>query len=205
MLESIPVFLAASVLLTITPGVDTALVVRTAIAGGRRAALTAGAGICTGLFVWGSATALGLSALLAASRAAYDVLRLVGAVYLVVLGIRTLLASRTERHDVDERPRPAGRRTFLTGLLTNILNPKVGVFYVAFLPQFVRDGASVLPATLVLVAVHAVEGLLWFALVATVATRMTAAVDRPAVRRRLEQLTGVVFVGFGLRLALDRR
>ena len=199
MLSAALAFAAVAALLTVTPGADTALVLRAAVGGGPRAAMVAGAGVCLGVLVWGAATAVGLAALVAASPTAYDALRLAGAAYLLWLGIRTWRTAG-EPHDA-----PRSNRWFRTGLLTNLLNPKVAVFYVSFLPQFVPDGVPVLPASLLLACGHAVEGLLWFGLLATATDRLRHVLARETVRRVVERVTATVLVGFGVRLALESR
>lgn len=207
MLRSLWAFSAVAALLTVTPGLDTVLVLRSSIAGGRRAGAASALGVCCGLLVWGLATALGVAALLAASVVAYDAIRIAGAVYLVVLGVRTLLALRRD----GEPPEvvACGQRTpgtaFRQGLTTNLLNPKVGVFYVTLLPQFVPEGAPVLATTLLLAGVHALQGVLWLGGIAWAAGRARALLSRAEIRRRLEAVTGLVFIGFGVRLALSRR
>jgi threonine/homoserine/homoserine lactone efflux protein len=192
-------FAAVAALLTVTPGADTALVLRAAVGGGPRAAMVAGAGVCLGVLVWGAATAVGLAALVAASPTTYDVLRLAGAAYLLWLGVRTW----REAGEVPEA-RSDGP-WFRTGLLTNLLNPKVAVFYVSFLPQFVPEGTPVLPASLLLAAIHATEGLLWFALLATATARLRRLLSRAPVRRAVQRVTATVLVGFGVRLAVEAR
>jgi threonine/homoserine/homoserine lactone efflux protein len=193
---------------TITPGLDTMLVVRTAAASGRRAAFAAAAGIGLGCLCWALASALGITALLTASRLAYDILRWVGAAYLCLLGVRTLWRSRRPS-TVDMEAPPVARsgagRAFRTGLATNLLNPKVGVFYLSVLPQFLPRGVSPLLASTAMGVLHDVEGMLWFAGVVFLVGRAGRLLARPAFRRRLDQLTGLVFIGFGIRLAVERR
>jgi threonine/homoserine/homoserine lactone efflux protein len=201
---SLVAFLAAATLLTIAPGLDTALVLRTAaIAGPRRAAL-AGLGVAVGCFGWAILVALGLGALLAASQIAYTTLRWIGAAYLVWVGYKMLRHPR--RSFVPEAGGNEGQRVaFTTGLLTNLLNPKVGVFYVSFLPQFVPPGVSVAPYILLLGAIHAVLGLIWFSCL-IIATRPLARVlGRPSVVQTCDRLTGGMFVAFGVGLALQSR
>jgi threonine/homoserine/homoserine lactone efflux protein len=191
-------FAAVAALLTVTPGADTALVLRAAVTGGRRQAMLAGSGVCLGVVLWGAATAVGLSALITGAPRVYDALRVVGAAYLVWLGIRTW------RH-AGRADATADDRWFRTGLLTNLLNPKVGAFYLTVLPPFIPDGTPVLPASLLLAGVHALEGLLWFALLATATERLRHLLSRERVRRAVSRVTATVLVGFGLRLALDSR
>jgi threonine/homoserine/homoserine lactone efflux protein len=196
-------FTAAAGLLTITPGLDTALVLRTAAVEGGRRALLAGLGICLGCLVWGLAVAVGLGGLLAVSRFAYDTLRIAGALYLIYLGVR-LLTRPAPSLELDATT-TASDNWFARGLLTNLLNPKVGVFYVTFLPQFVPTGASVTGFSMILAGIHAVEGLLWFALLVLATRPLTRWLKRPRVAKGLDRATGVVFVGFGVGLLLDRR
>jgi threonine/homoserine/homoserine lactone efflux protein len=203
--QSLIAFTLAAALLTVTPGLDTALVLRTAAAEGSRRALAAGLGICLGCLAWGIIVALGLGILLEASELAYTILRWIGALYLLYLGAQLIASKRTDF------PAGAGAAAsastmvwFRRGLLTNLLNPKVGAFYISFLPQFVPAGADVPLTTMLLAAVHAALGLIWF-LVLIGATRPIAAVlRRPPVIRTLDRLTGGVFLLFGAKLALSR-
>lgn len=191
-------FAGFAALLTMVPGPDSLLVLRTAVADGRRAALLAALGVQAGCLWWGTAAGLGLTALLAASRNLYTALRWAGAAYLLYLGVRLL----AERAHGDGDAGPPGRSRFARGLLTNALNPKVGVFYLSLLPQFVPAGAPVLPWSLLLTGVHVAEGTLWCALLAVLADRIGHRLRRPGVRRLLDRVAGTAFVGFALRLAL---
>jgi len=197
-------FTAAAGLLTITPGLDTALVLRTAAVDGGRRALLAGLGVCLGCLVWGLAVAVGLGGLLAVSRLAYDILRVVGALYLIYLGVRLLLrpAPSLGLGSADPTPSPSW---FARGLLTNLLNPKVGIFYVTFLPQFIPSGSSVTAFSMLLAAIHAVEGMCWFGLLVLATRPLSRWLNRPGVAKGLDRVSGLVFVGFGLGLLLDRR
>jgi threonine/homoserine/homoserine lactone efflux protein len=199
-------FSVAAGLLTITPGLDTALVLRTAAAEGPKRAALAGLGIVTGCLAWGAAVALGLGALLAASTLAFTILKWAGAAYLVWLGLGLILKPR-QRFDLDAATAPAGDGLawMRRGLLTNLLNPKVGVFYVSFLPQFLPQGVPAGPFIFLLAALHAVMGLVWFAALIAATRPIAGALKRAAVVRWLDRLTGGVFLAFGLRLALERR
>jgi threonine/homoserine/homoserine lactone efflux protein len=207
-------FTAAAGLLTITPGLDTALVLRTAAIEGSRRAMLVGAGICLGCLTWGLAASMGLGGLLAVSRFGYDALRMLGACYLMFLGAKMFFRSRPVLADLgrSESPRPAeanssdsGSRWFARGFLTNILNPKVGVFYVTFLPQFVPSGVDVTSFSMLLAVIHATEGMLWFAAL-TLATRpLSSWLRLPRVAKALDRATGLVLVGFGLQLVFSNR
>ena len=218
MVGSLLAFTLVAAVVTITPGLDTALVVRSTLRDGRGAGFDAALGICSGLVVWGFASALGITVLLRTSQTAYDVLRIAGAVWLVILGVRTLLDARRSVHAPDDvetagavtsSARPSRRRrrltSYRTGVTSNLLNPKVGVFYLTLLPQFVPDGAPVLPITMLFVAIHIAQGVLWLASIAWLTSRARGVMGRGAWRRASERLTGVVLLGLGLRLAIERR
>ncbi|MEV6778057.1 LysE family translocator [Streptomyces syringium] len=195
-------------LLTLTPGLDTALVLRTAALGRRRRAWGVVLGIQTGIFVWGALTSLGVTALLTASQVAYEILRWAGAVYLLWMGARMLIdAWRGIRADgADEAPALKEAETLYEGwrqgALTNLLNPKVGVFYVAVLPQFIPAGAPHFTTGLLLTCVHILLGLLWSMALIAFAQALRGWLQRPAARRALDRVTGTVIAGFGLKLAL---
>jgi threonine/homoserine/homoserine lactone efflux protein len=200
-------FAVLAAALTVTPGLDTALVLRAALTRGRREAVATAAGIVAGLFVWGAAAAAGISALLAAGDVAYDVLRYAGAAYLVWFGVRLLV--RAVRGDdlaaeaAGVAPRSAWRAARV-GLATNLLNPKVGVFYMALLPQFLPPGSDPLAVGLLLAAVHALLSVLWFALLIALAAVLGRWLRRPATVRMIDGVTGAALVGFGVRLAVGR-
>lgn len=204
LVEHVAAFTAAAALLTVTPGLDTALVLRTAASESPGQALRAGLGIVAGLFGWGLIVAAGLGALLAASELAYAVLRWVGAAYLLWLGVRLLLAPRRSISLGAEPGNAAGRGRswLLQGFLTNILNPKVGVFYVSFLPQFIPKGAHVPAMTVLLTAVHGLLSLAWFASLILATRPLSRVLRRGAVIAWLDRVTGGVFIAFGVRLAL---
>jgi threonine/homoserine/homoserine lactone efflux protein len=190
-------------LLTVVPGPDVAVVTRAALASGRSAAARATLGIVTGCLVWGALTVAGLAAILAASATAYTVVKFVGAGYLVFLGLQTLW--RTRRGSaapaaVAESGVSRGR-PFRNGLWTNLLNPKIAVFYTGLLPQLVPAGAPVTPTLLALVGVHAVLGLVWLNLYAALLHGARGTLSRPRVRLVIDRVTGTVLVGFGLRVA----
>ena len=205
MMEPMLAFALVAAVVTVTPGLDTVLVLRTAAVSGRRAALAAGAGISLGCFVWAVASGLGITAVLTASQLAYEVLRWAGAAYLCWLGARALWLSRRMPQPHQAAPQASQRAwaAFRIGLVTNLLNPKVGVFYLSILPQFLPEGANPLVASVVMALIHNVEGLAWFALLVLVVRGAHGVLSRPAVRRRLDQVVGVCFIGFGLRLAAE--
>jgi threonine/homoserine/homoserine lactone efflux protein len=203
--QSLIAFTLAAALLTVTPGLDTALVLRTATAEGSRRALAAGLGICLGCLAWGLVVALGLGILLETSELAYTILRWIGALYLLYLGIQLIVSRRIDfLAGAAAAASASSLAWFRRGLLTNALNPKVGVFYVSFLPQFVPAGANVPLTTMLLAAVHAALGLIWFLLLIGATRPIATVLRRPPVIRTLDRLTGGVFLLFGAKLALSR-
>ena len=202
---SILAFTGIAALLTILPGADMALVAKVTLLDGRRAAFFTSLGICAGLPVHASASALGLSLILATSAEAFTVVKFVAAAYLAYLGIRTLRDSfRAAADQVVAAGRTrSGRAAFLQGWLSNVLNPKVALFYLTFLPQFISPGDNVLAKSLLLAAIHGLLGLVWLPLYAYAIDRVGAVVR--GARRWLERLSGAALIGLGVRLALERR
>jgi threonine/homoserine/homoserine lactone efflux protein len=199
-------FSIAAGLLTITPGLDTALVLRTAAVEGPKPAWRAAIGIFLGTLVWGGAVALGLGALLGASQLAFTVLKWTGAAYLVWLGLHLLLKPR-DRFEIAKAAPDAPRdgAWLRRGLLTNLLNPKVGVFYASFLPQFVPQGVPAAPFMFGLACLHVMMGIAWFALLIGATQPIAGLLQKAAVVRWLDRITGGIFLGFGVRLAMERR
>lgn len=206
-------FLSVVALITVSPGPDTALVVRNAIRHGLRAGISTASGSATGLIVWGATSAAGLTAVLAASAVAYGILKLLGAGYLIFLGARMLWLA----HRAEARPSDAGlesadsaaglsdRSAFQQGLMTNLLNPKAAVFFTALLPQFVGPGDPVLPTTIVFALIAALASLLGLSVYARFAAQATGVFVRSRPRRVLDGLIGAVLVGLGARLAFEKR
>jgi threonine/homoserine/homoserine lactone efflux protein len=207
-IQDLAAFVAAAGLLTITPGLDTAMVLRTAAVEGSRRAALAALGIALGCLVWGVAVALGLGVLLTASKTAYTVIKWAGAAYLVWMGIGLVLKPRKQFDLTAPKAMTGAIRThnwFARGLITNVLNPKVGVFYVSFLPQFVPAGVQAAPFIVLLAGIHVALGLAWFAGLIGATTPLKRWLSKGAVVGWLDRVTGGVFLAFGLKLALDRR
>jgi threonine/homoserine/homoserine lactone efflux protein len=211
-------FLGVITLLTITPGADMAMVSRSVFLGGRRAAFATTLGIAAGCMIWAIASAAGVAAVLAASETAYDALRLVGAAYLVFLGAQSLwaaargyggaalagaTASSVAGPAAADRPRGSLRRPFRQGLLTNLFNPKIALFYTTFLPQFVRPGDPVLLLSIAMATVHVLLGIVWLSGYAWLLDRAIEAFKDSRLRRALDALTGTVLVALGIRVAAD--
>jgi RhtB (resistance to homoserine/threonine) family protein len=201
-------FVAVAGLLTITPGADMALVMRHAFGGGTRPAFLASLGIGLGCLIWGAASALGVAVIFAHSYLAFAVLKYAGGAYLVYLGGLALHAAVRAQSRVEVATAATSAKAvnaFAQGLLTNLTNPKVAVFYVTFLPQFIVPDRNVLTQSVVLAATHVAMGLLWLTLYARFIDRMAAVLLTDRVKRRMEAATGAVLMALGIRLALARR
>jgi threonine/homoserine/homoserine lactone efflux protein len=192
-------FCGVALLIAVTPGPDMALVMRNGLRGGRSAAFRTILGIGVGLLGWALATAVGVAAVLAASTALFTVLKIAGGVYLAYLGLRTLLALRRGGH----RPEPAARRgsPFRQGLVTNLLNPKLAVFFTTLLPQFISEGDPYVAKSILLAALFVGIGMCWLVLYGFI---VGAIARSRAFTRAVEAVTGVVLVALGARLAVDR-
>jgi len=199
-------FAGVSLLLAVTPGPDMAVVTKNALAHGRRGVVLTTSGIGLALVIWVGATAVGLSALLRTSGEVLLILKIAGAAYLAYLGIRTLLESRQRPGDLLATAPPAApaHAVFRQGFLSAISNPKLGVFFVTFLPQFVVPGQAVLPRLLELGVTFAVIGWVWMNAYGFFVTRLREVITAPRVRQWMQRVTGVVLLGFGARLALER-
>jgi threonine/homoserine/homoserine lactone efflux protein len=206
-------FIGVAALLTITPGADTMLVLRSVLAHGRRAGILTTFGIVSGLLVHATLSALGLSLILVRSAQLFHIVKLAGAAYLVYLGLASIWALIRHRDEAvpgeafpeePSGPRPEVWRSYVEGLLNNLLNPKVAIFYLAFLPQFISPGDPVLGKSILLACIHLLMGVVWLSLVAVSVERMRGLLIRPLNRRRLEAVAGVILIGLGLRLALER-
>ncbi|WP_336082683.1 LysE family translocator [Nocardia sp. SSK8] len=201
-------FTLASVVLVLLPGPDTLVVVRGLVRGGRAAGIRTAAGVLSGLAVWVVAAVLGLSALLRASEIGYEVLKMVGACYLVWIGVQSLRALRRPVSEAAEElsaaPMPLDRAgSFGAGFLTDILNPKIGVLFVSFLPGFVPAGYSPVWTTLGFGALYIALTALYCAALVLAAGSISGWMRTARIRRRIDAVTGMVLVGFGLRLATE--
>lgn len=204
-LQALVAFIAAASILTVTPGVDTAMVLRSAASGGPRPAAYAAAGIALGCLIWGAAVSVGLGALLAASEVAFTVVKWAGVAYLLYLGLKLLLHPRTSLDGSElGSPNLHPWQSLRQGLLTNLLNPKVGVFYITFLPQFLPSGSSVALFSFLLATIHVLLGLAWFAVLIAATVPMGRLLRRPHVVKALDRITGGIFIAFGAKLALSK-
>lgn len=202
--DSLLAFSFAALLLTLTPGLDTALILRTACAEGGKKAFQAALGIDAGCFVWGALVALGLGALLAVSEMAYTVLKVCGAAYLSWLGLQLVIRPRVAFSHHDEKLSPQGN-WFIRGMLGNVLNPKMGIFYVSFLPQFIPAGHSPLLWTFILVSIHVTLGTIWSALLILSTHVASALLKKSSVVKIMDRATGGLFLCFAAKLAMSSR
>lgn len=194
----------AATLLTLTPGLDTALVLRTATVEGRQQALRAALGINAGCLIWGAAVAFGLGALIAVSELAFSILKYCGAAYLCWLGANMLLRPRSSLGAAQAEGRPHSN-WFVKGMTGNVLNPKIGIFYVSFLPQFIPQGEPLVAWTFGLVAIHVLIGMLWSITLITATRPLASVLRREKVITWMDRTTGMIFVLFAARLALSKR
>jgi len=199
-------FVGISLLLSVTPGPDMALVTRNALAHGPRGVVLTTTGIAFALAVWVTASAVGLAAILRASALLFEALKIAGGCYLAYLGVRSWLDSRRPPGDLLGSAPPAAPAGSILrqGFVSAGSNPKLGVFFVTFLPQFVEPGRPLLGQLLLLGAVFAVIGWTWMNVYGLLVVRVRDLVTAPRVRRWMERLTGTVLIGLGLRLALER-
>ena len=201
--DALLTFTAAATLLTLTPGLDTALILRTSTVEGSRKAIQAQLGINAGCLAWAAAVAFGLGALIAVSELAYDLLKWCGAAYLAWLGAQMLLRPRKKMGNAESHNRT--QNWFMRGFFGNLLNPKVGIFYVSFLPQFIPTGHSPVLWTFGLVLIHVVLGTLWSSLLIGCTRKLSAILQREKVVQWLDRTTGTVFMLFAAKLAFSHR
>jgi threonine/homoserine/homoserine lactone efflux protein len=221
MITNLPAFLGIAILVIVTPGQDTALTIRNTLVGGRRAGIATGGGVVSGLATWTLASSAGLAALIVASQPLFLAVRLIGAAYLVFLGLQALYSAYKSHSQQSSRsptgdsfPSPSGGRSgwghkpltaYRQGLFSNLSNPKIVVFFLSLLPQFVTRGATAFMGLLLLGAIFCAITLTWLTLYAIVVARIGDFLRRDRIRRAMEATTGIVLVGLGVRLATNPR
>jgi threonine/homoserine/homoserine lactone efflux protein len=204
------VFIGVAALVILLPGPDTAVVTKNVVVHGRRAGLGTSLGVSAGLSVWTLAAAIGVASLVRASAIAFTVLKLIGALYLIWLGLQALRAARRAAAGQRGARLPARRAMgalggFRQGFVSDIANPKIGVFFTSLLPQFVDSGRPVLLPFLALGGVFVLMTVLWLGAYCLIAARAAQTLQRPRVSAALDRLTGVVLIAIGLRVATERR
>jgi RhtB (resistance to homoserine/threonine) family protein len=203
-------WIGVAVVLIVTPGPDTALVIRNALRGGARSASLSALGIAIGSSIWAAASVLGVAVLLESSDLAFTVLKYAGAAYLVYLGLRSLIGSFRKNGDSaaspisPATPRAKASNAFGQGLLNNLLNPKAGAIFVSVMPQFIEPHDSVVRLVLMVACYDAIV-IAWLCMYGYVVSRAGRGRIGGRVRKSLERVTGTVMVGLGVRLAFERR
>jgi threonine/homoserine/homoserine lactone efflux protein len=201
-------FLVGSIVITLVPGADMALVTRQVVTRGRRAAQVTVFGNVTGIVVHAAALGAGLSALIVASATAYTTVKLAGAAYLVYLGAQSLRQARRTRREraaaVAQPVSPRRGSPYLAGLISTVLNPKPALFFLSYLPQFIDRSHSVAFQLALLASIHIVLGLVWLSAYAWLVSRLQVVLARPRVKAAMESVSGAVLVALGVRVALER-
>lgn len=206
-------FAGFALILTLIPGSDTLLVIRSVLSRGKTCGLLTTAGICTGLFIHASLSAAGVSIILVNSAMAFHVLKTAGACYLIYLGIKSILGLKKPSVQIDggsghviaALPARAGWKSFLEGMLNNVLNPKAAVFYLAFLPQFISPGDPVFAKSILLAAIHFVMGMAWLSMVTYFLGYLKTYLTSGHLHQWLQATSGAILIAFGLRLAVEHR
>lgn len=207
MLQNLISFTILAGLLTMLPGLDTAQVLRSVTVGGIQSAYATVAGIFVGVWIWGLAAALGISALLVASENAYTAVKWMGAAYLIYLGLKILWQSQ---HITEESiqnnmvNRMSNRRTFMRALIINLTNPKTGVFYIAVLPQFLPEEFPAIIGGFLLSTIHNLLALIWFTMMIYGANFAKETFMNPKIQKLIERLSGSALIGFGVRVAFEK-
>lgn len=214
MTESLWAFLLISIFVIVTPGPDTAVTVRSTLLGGRSAGMATALGIALGQLVWALATSAELVALLLASEPIFNAIRWAGAAYLIWLGVQTLRSALTSTrsrvgsaaaHMTGDRPRLSAPAAFRQGLVSDLGNPKIAVFFASVLPQFAPEGQGMLSALALLGVMFSAMTLAWLTLYAVVIASLGDAFRRSTIKRAIEGLMGAALVGFGVRTAYEQR
>ncbi len=204
MLSSLITFSILAGILVLIPGLDFALVLRYATTKSRRSAIVVMLGITTGLFVWGAFAALGISVILQASQTAFNLLKVVGALYMMWMGIGFIRNSMKKDFAAPENQNQIGhRRTFTNGLLSNLLNPKPGVFYLTVLPQFIPANSNHLLFGLALTGIHAAITIIFFVALILFVEKLKGFFMRPKIIKNMERISGFAVIGFGARLLIS--
>jgi len=204
MLSSLLTFSILAGLLVLLPGMDFALVLRYATTQSRKSAIVVMLGITSGLFVWGAFASLGISAILKTSQTAFNTLKIAGVLYMCWMGVKFIQSSfKPQTAMTVEAKEIAQKRTFIRGLLSNLLNPKAGVFYLSVLPQFIPANSNHLFFGLLLTGIHATITIVYFVALILFINTLKDFFSRPKVVKYMERLSGFAIIGFGTKLLLS--
>jgi len=204
----IEAFLIAITILTITPGLDTALVIRNTTRGGEKDGLVTNVGICCGLFFHATLSAVGISLLLSQSPQLFHTVKIIGALYILYLGVQGLRQSFMTNTQTAATKKVKGTfnlfKSFREGLLSNALNPKTAIFYLAFLPQFINPEYSAFMQSLLMAAIHFLIALCWQAFISRMIVTAQKRLDGGKTQLMMERLTGVVLIGLAIKLLMEK-
>ncbi|AYA75069.1 LysE family translocator [Bacillus sp. Y1] len=200
-------FLVLSLFVVMSPGIDTALITKRTISDGRIDGYKMALGITTGSLVHTFAAAFGLSAILMQSAVAFEIVKYAGAVYLIYLGLSSFITKKNKyvTHIENQNNSELKKSAFKQGLFSNVLNPKVAMFFLTFLPQFVKTGADATQLFIMMGVIYTVLSITWFFVYVFFINYLREWLMSPKVQRIMDKVTGLVLIGFGLKLALDKQ
>lgn len=206
-MEDFYLFVLMCIFLIILPGPDTAIVTKNTLSVGKSGGLKTALGICCALLIHTSAAVLGLSAIIVKSAVLFSVFKYVGAVYLIYLGVKTVWSLRKKEEvsiEMNTKKQFENTSCFKQGFLTNILNPKIAVFFLTFLPQFVDAGSDTFIPFLLMGITYTVLTAIWFLLFIYLINQISAFMKKPKTQNLIEGFTGTILIGFGIKLALEK-
>ncbi|PGB04143.1 LysE family translocator [Bacillus toyonensis] len=208
MIENYLLFIVMSICLIILPGPDTAMATKNTLVAGKMGGVKTVFGTCVALLIHTLAAVIGLSALIVKSALLFSIFKYVGALYLIYIGIKALLAVKNKEgvntNDVSINNDNEHTSCFRQGFLTNLLNPKIAVFFLTFLPQFLNPSHNTFIQLLVMGLTYLVLTVIWFAFYIFLIDKISAFMKKPTTQRYIQGLTGIVLIGFGIKLALEK-
>lgn len=207
--DQVLMFAGVALVLTITPGADTMLVVRSVLTANWQAGIATSLGVCTGLLIHALCSTVGISLILVHSATIFEIVKFIGGCYLIVLGIQAIAQAlkhpSTSTHLFNNTQQKTIKHVFITGLLTNLFNPKVALFYLAFLPQFIRSTDTPFTTSILLSSIHLLFSFVWLVIVASFVRRLKTFLIHPQIKQILETITGCILITLGTKLALGRK
>lgn len=198
-------FLVLSLFVVMSPGIDTALITKRTISDGRKDGYKMALGLSTGSLVHTFAAAFGISAILMQSAVAFEIVKYIGALYLIYLGLSSLISKKKVASDENENNPEIKKSAFKQGLFSNVLNPKVAMFFLTFLPQFVKTGEDATQQLIMMGVIYTVLSITWFFVYVLLINYLRVWLMSPKVQRIMDKATALVLIGFGLKLALDKQ
>lgn len=200
-------FLVLSLFVVMSPGIDTALITKRTISGGRNDGYKMAVGLSTGSLVHTFAAAFGISAILMQSAVAFEIVKYVGAIYLIYLGLSSFITKKEKEVTIEEQENQSEIKdsAFKQGLLSNVLNPKVAMFFLTFLPQFVKTGENATGQLIMMGVIYTVLSITWFFIYVFLINYLRKWLMSAKVQRIMDKTTGLVLIGFGIKLALDKQ